>query len=245
VATARRIITDSFESIQIYSPGEVVRDADMARGFEVLNDMLDSWSNEAMTTYAYLEQSVVFVPGKYTYTIGVGGDIDAQRPLRIRDGTGAAYILDQTGNRYPLTVIQRDQWNQIGNILQVNANVPMYLFYDPQFPWGILNFFPIPNIGWTAFWDSYLPFTQFPDLDEEANLPEGYDIALKRNLAIELAIYFPEAALSPALIKSAAVTKGNVKRTNYRQTIGRYDSEIVSRSKATWNIYRDAPGGSS
>lgn len=238
MATAREIIQDAFESIRVYSPGEQCLDADFGRGFSTLNDMMDSWSNEALTTFAFLEQSVTFTPGKYQYTIGVGGDIDTVRPLRLRLGFGSAYVLDSTGNRYPLTVIEQDWWNLIGNISQVNANIPSYLFYDPQMPWGILNFYPIPNIGYTAFWDSYLPFSQFPDLVTEAGLPPGYDMALKRNLGIALVPYYPTAIVTPELRQAAAESKGNIKRTNFKVPIAAYDPEIVSKSRGTYNIYR-------
>lgn len=239
MANAREVIQDAFESLRIYSPGESVLDADMSRGFAVLNDMLGSWSNESLTTFATLEQSLIFTPGKFQYTIGVGGDLDTTRPLRIRHGFGAAYILDTSGNRYPLTVIQQDWWNLIGNILQVNANIPQYLYYDPQNPWGILNFYPIPNVGYTAFWDSYLQFERFGSLEVHVSLPLGYVMAIKRNLALELEPYYPNAVVSPKLQKAAETSKGNVKRTNFRETIAKYDAELVSKSRATYNVYRD------
>jgi len=237
--TAAQIIEDAFQSIQVYSPGEIILPADMARGFKTLNDMLESWSNESLATYATLEQSLTFIPGTYQYTIGPGAMIDGPRPIRLTHGFGTAYVFDQTANRYPLEVINRDRWNQIGNILRVNANVPLYLWYDPQMPWGILNFFPIPNIGWQAFFDSYLELARFEDLTVEMGLPIGYSMALKRNLALELKPYYPNAVVTPQLQTAAERSKANVKRTNYRATIAQYDAEIVSRAKSTYNIYRD------
>jgi hypothetical protein len=237
--TAAQIVEDAFQSIQVYNPGELILPADMARGFKTLNDMLESWSNESLTCYATLEQSLTFIPGTYQYTIGPGAMIDTVRPIRLRHGFGTAYVFDQTSNRYPLEVITQDRWNQIGNILQVNANIPMYLWYDPQMPWGILNFFPIPNIGWQVFFDSYLQLQRFDDLTVEINLPTGYSMALKRNLALELGPYYPNAVVTPRLQTAAENSKANVKRSNYRETIAQYDSEIVSRAKATYNIYRD------
>jgi hypothetical protein len=223
----------------VYNPGESILPADLAQGFDILNDMLDSWSNENATTYAVLEQSLTFTPGIYQYTIGTGAFVDTTRPLRLLLGFGAAYVMDQTSNRYPLEVITQDRWNEIGNISQVNANIPMYLWYDPQYPCGVLNFFPIPNIGYQAFWDSYLQFTRFDTIDTDANLPPGYTMAIKRNLALELAPFYPNAVVSQRLTDAAERSKGNVKRTNFRETIAKYDPELVSKSRATYNIYRD------
>ena len=242
MTTAREAISDALRSLQVYAPGEDIADADLAQGLVTANDMLRSWSNEQLTCYATLQQSVTFNPGQYQYTLGPGGDIDGVRPLRLTGGFGTAFILDQTGNRYPLTILELDKWEQIGNIAQVNANIPQYLYYDPQFPRGILNFYPIPNIGYQAFWDSYLQFTGFQFLDQNVNLPDGYGLAIKRCLAVELITYYPDSKVTPTLLRSADTAKANVKRTNTREVVAQYEGALISRSKATYNIFRDSPG---
>jgi hypothetical protein len=241
VSTARDMIESAFTATQLYAPGEIVTDADLAQGFYLLNSMIDSWSGESLLTFATLKQSTTLVPGTYQYTIGPGGWLDTVRPLRILFGYGTAWITDPVGNRYPLTILNEEQWNQIGNIAQVNSNVPIYLFYDPQFPQGVLNFFPIPNIGWTATWSSYAQLSRFPTVDVDVFLPPGYERALWSNLALELEPYYDSAVIKPGLRQTAAQSKAIVKRTNSREVIAQYDPEIVSRSRASYNIYRDGP----
>lgn len=246
MSTALDIITDALISDGIYAPGEALSAADSAQGLTCLNDMVDSWSNESLITYAKAEQSVVLTPGKYQYTIGTTGspDINATRPLRILDGYGTCYILDTNANRYPVTVMQQDQWNLIGNIAQVNSNIPSRLFYDPQFPLGVINLFPVPNIGWTLYFDSWLQLTEFATLTTAVSLPPGYLRALKRNLAVELWPYFKGWNTNPpaALLKAAMQSLGNIKRTNIKEVVAVYDGEIISRATPTYNIYRDRAG---
>ena len=240
--TARFMIQDAFEQIQVYAPGETLLDADAARGFSVLNAMLDSWSNESLMCYTILEQSGTLTPGVSAYTIGAGGTFNITRPLRIIEGPGAAYMLDQNNEKYDLEVLDRARWNMIGQINNVDTNIPTQLFYDPQYPLGVLNFYPIPNIGITAYWDSYLQLSEFSSLSSNLFLPPGYQMAIQDNLALLLAKYYPTAVVTPDLRLSARESKGAIKRTNARPIKATFDPEIVSKGQGTYNIYNDKGG---
>jgi hypothetical protein len=42
-----------------------------------------------------------------------------------------------------MEVVPRDKWNQIGNRSStITSQIPSVLFYDPQFPLGVINVFP-------------------------------------------------------------------------------------------------------
>jgi hypothetical protein len=201
--------------------------------------MIDMWSNESLMTYAILEQSTTLIPGQWQYTIGPGGNINATRPLRILTGDGTCYVVDSTGNRYNLEVVPRDRWNLISNITQITANFPNTLFYDPQYPLGIINLYPVPNVGWTLYFDSYLQLTDFSGLTTVLTLPPGYQAAIQDNLAVQIWRFFkPDGvAVPPDLKQLAATSKATVKRTNIRENIAGYDSELVSRANGAFNIY--------
>lgn len=240
MTTALDMITDALFQLRVYAPGEPLTAADSALGLKALNDMLDSWSNETLSCYAILEQSLVMQPGIAAYTAGAGGDL-AVRPLKIIDGPGAAYLQDTNQNNYPVNVVPRDVWNLIGT-RQVNSNVPDTLFYDPQFPRGIINVFPVPNINWTLFFDSYLQLNEFTTLFTEVSLPPGYVEAIQTNLAVKLKRYYKNAQLDPDLLMAAREAKGNIKRTNIRENIAVYDGELIARAEGSYNIYTDRTG---
>lgn len=237
-ATALDMITDSFQKIGVFAPGETIDAASAQTALNILNDMIDSWSNEALTCYAILEQHAPLVVGQSAYTIGPGGNFNMTRPLRILDSQGSAYILDTNGNKYLMTIVPQDIWNSTtqGNI---DSNFPDTLFYDPQFPLGIINIFPSPTIVYTMYWDSYLQLSEFPTLTAPLSLPPGYRKAIQDCLAIEMYPYFASqaTALTPLLIEIASKSKGNVKRTNIRENVAQYDPEIVSGNRSNWNIY--------
>lgn len=236
--TARDIIKEAFEQNGTYAPTEEMGAGDAARGLSILNQMMDSWSNETLTCYAINEQTVTLVPGQYAYTIGPGGNVNGTRPLSIITTAGSAYILDPYGNQYPVEVITQERWNQRGS-RNTNSNFPDVLFYDPQFPLGILNFDPIPNIGYVAHFDSYLALTEFANLDTPLVLPPGYQLAIRSNLTIKLHAFYPNGALDPGVVIEALESKANIKRTNIRLNVAAYDPEIVSRSKGRYSIYSD------
>ena len=241
MSTAQDLIQAAMEELGVYASGEVVTAADFSRGLWVLNGMLDSWSNESLFCYAIQETSFLLVPGQAAYTLGPGGQINAPRPLRVLDGAGVAYIQDTNLNNYPVSVIPRDMWNQIG--LRANtSNIPDTMFFDPQFPLAIINIFPVPLLPYTMFFDAYLQLVDFATLTQVLSLPPGYQDAIQHNLAIRLKPFFKDAQIDPIIIELASQTKAAVKRNNIRSNVAGYDSEIVSRATPTYNIYRDRSG---
>ena len=238
MTTAIDIITDALQKLGVYAPGETITSADSTRALVVLNDMLDSWSNENLSCYANLEQSLTLAVGVSQYPLGPGSSYSPVRPLEVSSTTGSAYVQDSTGNNYPCDILEQDEWNLIG-LRTVTSNIPSAIFYDPQYPQGILNVFPVPNLGgYKLFWDSRLQLAEFPTLFASVSLPLGYVSAIKYNLAIESSPYFGVEP-SKVVMAMAAQHKANVQRTNIKVSPACYDPELVSRATPTYNIYRD------
>lgn len=240
IATGLDIVTDALTEIGEYAPSEVLSGADSSYGLIKLNDLLDSWSNESLICFAIQEQSAPLQVGIWSYTIGPGGMWNMPRPLRIPYGDGRAYIMDSGSNRYPVEVLQRTDWNLIGNLENINSDIPTRLFYDPQFPLGVINVWPVPLTNWTLFWDSYLPLVNFRDLSVPAALPPGYMRALKLNLALELWGGFkPDGSTpSPLLVGRAAKALAAVKRSNVRPYRALFDRALLRFPRSSYNIYR-------
>ena len=241
IKTADDIVQDALELLGVYAPGEDALSPDKARGFATLNAMMDSWSNESLTCFAFLTQQFTLAVGKGAYTIGPGGEIDAPRPLRLSDAAGAAYLLDVNNNRYPMDVIDQQTWNLKTTSL-VNSNLPDTLFYDPQYPLGIINIWPVPNISYPVFFMALAQLGAFPSLKAPLILPPGYYLAISTNLAVALKPYYKNAQLEPIVVARAMESKGNIKRTNIRTQVAVYDPELIARGSSTYNIYSDRGG---
>ena len=236
--TAESIITDSLEMLGVYGPGDQISAADLARGLRTLNAMLDSWSNESLTCFAWQRNQFTLVVNQGWYTVGPGGNINIVRPLRISDAAGAAYLLDTNNNKYPMDVVDQMSWN-LRTTASVNSNLPDTLYYNPEYPLGKLGVWPTPNMSYECYFYSYAQLAGFAALTTEAQFPPGYYLAITTNLAILLKPYFRDAQIDPLIIKSALDSKGNVKRNNMRTQIAVFDPEIVARGQNTYNIRTD------
>ncbi len=229
------------KALQALGGGETPSAAEANDGLTALNAMLDSWSNENLNAYQVQEQSFTLVVGTPSYTIGSGGVINVTRPTDITQ----AYVQDATQNNFLMRIVTRDKWNEIGNRgSTITSQIPDTLFYDPQFPLGVINISPTPLLGYTVFFDSLLQQTTFAALTTNLSMPPGYERAMVYNLAVEISNMFgipipPAAPGAKNVGQLAAEALGNIKRTNIKENIANYDPSIVSRSYATYNIYRD------
>lgn len=245
MTTANDLCQRALQLLGIYGVAQTMTAADADLALSSLDALLDSWSNESLTTFATLEQSFPLVPGQQSYTIGPGGNLNMTRPIRILEGPGTAYVQDTNGNNYSVEVVPRDKWNMYSNrSALITSDFPTILFYDNQFPLGIINVAPFPTIAYTMFFDSYLQLTDFSSLNASVSLPPGYVRALTYNLAVEIQPFFADVQLSPVVMAIAMESKGNIKRSNTRDVVAIYDNEIVSRANVSYNVYTDSVGSS-
>lgn len=243
IATAGDLCLKAAQMLGVYDAQTPLTDSDAQLLLDLLNSMMDEWSNYTLACYEILEQSVVLVPNQNQYTIGPGGQINSVRPLKILTDPGTAYVQDSNGNNYPMEVVPRDKWNLYSNRSNlVTSNFPNVLFYDPQFPLGVINITPYPTIAYTMFFDSMLQLGDFANLNTTVSLPPGYNIAMYSNLAVLAHPFFLDQPLNPAIVSTAARTLGAVKRTNIRDLYALFDQEIVSSAQISFNIYTDSPG---
>ena len=238
--TAKDLVFGAYCMLGYYAPNESMNAYDAALGLQQLNLMLDSWSNESLMCYAILEQSFPLVPGKSSYTIGLNGgaDVNQQRPIRIIEGPGSAYLQDTNQNNYRVDVVTREQWNQIANRGNtVVSDIPDTLFYDPQMPFGVINIWPNPTLGYTLFFDSFQQFTDVSNGAQVLTLPPGYGLATMSNLAVQLGPFLKNALVSEDVKKIARDSKAAVKRSNKRNNVAQFDKEITKAEQPNFNIY--------
>jgi hypothetical protein len=108
------IISRALKDIGALEAGETPAPADAQDAFDMLNDMLDQWSNEQMMVFYKTEIIFTLTSGQTQYTIGPGGQIGGTI-------TGSISWNDPDGHRcllwrhcfghddYRLWGIERDQ----------------------------------------------------------------------------------------------------------------------------------------
>src|SRR5277367_226524 len=74
-STAGDIIAGGLLNLNSYSPGEPLAASDASTGLAVLNDLLDSLSNDEAFVYTQQETIFPWVAGQYEYSVGnpIGG----------------------------------------------------------------------------------------------------------------------------------------------------------------------------
>jgi hypothetical protein len=239
VTTAADILNTAGRGLGYLGNTEVMSAADANAGLNVFNAMLDSWNGESLTAYAWQTLNFNLVSGTSVYTIGPTGVWVAQRPTQIYD----AFITDANQLNYPLAILTQDKWNNIG-MLTITSQIPTAIFYDSQYPNGIINIFPIPLLNYTITLNCELQIANFVNLTTAFSMPPGYLRAYTSNLSLELMAngwpcLLDEKQLT-ALVNVASTSKGNIKRANIKEVLADYDAAIVSKSYATYNIFSDS-----
>lgn len=211
--SASDIITDALQKLGVYAPGEQLSDADLSRGFITLNDMIDQWSNEFVFIYTLTPLALSLLVGANAYTIGgQGQSITSQRPSRIVYGPGEASVVI-SGTTTPVNVVSALEWQAIQSI-NAGDGTPDTLWYDPQYPVGVLNVAPNPTaVGVLTFY-TFVPFTAFADTSTKYDLAQGTDDALKTNLAVSLKPYFSSATVDPVVVSRAETSKYFIRISN-------------------------------
>lgn len=165
----------------------------------------------------------------------------AQRPLRINSAlvrvtTSIAGTLD-----YPVAVINLENYEMIG-IKTLNGPWPRAVYYQPSMPVGVLNYWPNPNqvSEMHLFCDTIM--TSFETLTQDVIVPQGYNIALRFNLAELLMPEYgvKEPAIAQMVMKNAADSRAWVKRTNMQPIqSARFDDVLIAgkRKDAGWILH--------
>jgi hypothetical protein len=239
MTTASDILTRSAKALAYLGRTEVLSAGDANDALVCFNALLDSWSNEALMSYVELQRNFPMVAGQQSYTIGTGGNINSTRPYDVT----SAFIRDNNSNDYPMQIFNQDQWDKIG-LKTITSQIPDTLFYDSQYPLGIINIFPIPLVNYTVYFNSTTDQVDFTSLTQALSLPVGYERAFVLNLALEMmSAGFPCLLQGDGLAQlrtNAAEAKGNIKRANIKEVLAEFDPSIVSKSNATYNIYSDS-----
>ena len=222
------IITNATIDIGALAPGDHM-DSNLANfAFNTLNDMLDQWSNENMMVFNTQEIITTLIAGKYVYTLGVGGEINATRPLFIKSAFARVATID-----YPVSVITIEQYELIG-LKALNGPWPRALWYNAGVPLGTVTFWPNPSVcEMHMFADSV--FTSFITINDTVQFPQGYNMAMRHCLAeLLLASYgkTSDQGLIQLVQNNARKAEAFIKGTNQNPPqVARFDVAIAAMNR--------------
>ena len=180
--------------------------------------------NSAAITMSQAATAVSTVAETISYT--TPGNFCFPRPLRFRSGFTRITTGNAAGLDYWFDFISLDRYNEIG-YKGVPGPWPYLASLQPTFPLATLWVYPQPSIAGTVYLYSDLILSEFTNLTQAINLPQGYSRALKKLLALELCPIFGKTP-SPQLIMQSKEARNFLKSLNQSpQVTLRYDSDLV------------------
>jgi hypothetical protein len=178
--TALDLITGALRKIGQYAPGEAVDSQDANDALDCLNGMLDLWSNQKLSVYNQNETVKTLTAGQSTYTVGVGGDFNTERPFRLV----TAYSRMTNGSSsidFPCQVVTLEKYSAVGMKNQPGP-WPKFVYYNAGWPSGQLIFWPVPAQAVEFHLWTDAVFTAL-NLTDVVALPRGYFMGLQYALA--------------------------------------------------------------
>ena len=233
MTTANDLITKALKLNGKLGQGQTLSSYDADDCLDSLNAMLDSWWNERLSVYQILRETFTLVASDDDYTIGTGGQIATTRPIKITNAFITADDID-----YPMEIITVEEYDAIQS-KTVESDFPLYLYYQPSYPLGIIYLYPVPSATHTLNFDSWKQIQSFADLTTEMALPPGYQRAIEYNLSIETAPLFGVVDIPPAVTKIAIESKAAISRINSPKMHTYVDAGLTSNRGYNYNINAD------
>jgi hypothetical protein len=205
--TVQEFINSTLILIQVIDAGDTPSVTESNQAFVVLNQLLGNWSAAGVPVYR-ISRDQTSLSGVNSYTIGPGGTIPTERPLKIR----TASITAIGGTSMPIEVIPVERWTAVRDKSRA-GKFAQVLYHDGAYPIGTIYLWPTPAVGGTLEIYSIKTLTAFAALTATIDLPPGYEHALRFALAEALA---PEygSVLSPEVKAGALEAKQAIATLN-------------------------------
>jgi hypothetical protein len=230
--TAGDQINRSLRLLGVLAEGETPAASVSQDALMALNQMIDSWNTERLSTFVTQDQTFLWPAGFISRTLGPSGDFVGLRPILMDDAT---YYRDPGTNvSFGIKFINQQQYDGIA-VKTVTSTYPQVCWVNMGFPDITLTIYPKPTreLEWH--------FISVQELDRPADLatvmyyPPGYLRAFTYNLAMEFA---PEFGVepSPQVSRIAMTSKRNLKRINNPDDVMSMPYAIVA-TRQRFNIY--------
>jgi len=230
--TAGDQINRALRLLGVLAEGETPSASVSQDALMALNQMIDSWNTERLSTFVTQDQVFTWPAGYISRDLGPTGDFVGLRPILMDDAT---YYRDPSTNvSFGIKFINQQQYDGIA-VKTVTSTYPQVCWVNMGFPDITLTIYPKPtrDLEWH--------FISVQELDRPADLttvmyyPPGYLRAFTYNLAMEFA---PEFGVepSPQVQRIAMTSKRNLKRINNPDDIMSMPYAIVA-TRQRFNIY--------
>lgn len=186
-ATVLSVLTDSLQELNVLGQGESLGSDLSAFVLGRFNQLLDNWNAKREAVFVEKFETFTFIANQQDYTIGPSGaDFTTanNRPVSIE---AANVILNNVTPTVQNPINLRDyQWWANLTVRAVTTTFPTDCYYAPDWPNGILHFWPKPTIAYGLELVYRNTLSQVT-LADTISLPPGYQNALMLTLAEDIA----------------------------------------------------------
>lgn len=218
--TGLSVVKAALRLLGAIGEGQTPSSSESSDALEALNAMLGVWNTNRQNLFSSSYASYALVTTQQLYTLGTGGGFNAARPVKI---ISIDAVIGDAGNstptvekaRIPIEIITVEQWGAIRSRM-AKSTIPERVYPDMAFPLIALNFWPVPTFTGTAPQVEIYQWARlvaFADLTTPYTFPEGYELALKSNLAVTIAPEWDRIP-SPALLQTAAQSLSALRELN-------------------------------
>lgn len=203
------LVNDALTELGIYQPGHAPSGDDSDFVLGKLNRIFDNWNTDARAIYAAAFTRYVLTPSLSPHTIGPDSATFTvtQRPQAI---DGASLLIGSGVSLVRLPIKVRDKaWWQTVRVPNLQSNIPLDVYYEPTWPNGALNFWPVPSVAYAVELRTNLVLAQVA-LTDSFWLPPGYRDAVTLTLAESLIVPFKVRDVPPKLESDALQARARV-----------------------------------
>ena len=229
--TAGDQINRALRLLGILAEGETPSASMSQDALMALNQMIDSWNTERLSTFVTQDQVYIWPAGFISRTLGPSGDFVGNRPILMDDAT---YYKAPNGVSYGIKFINQQQYDGIA-VKNVTSTYPQVCWVNMGFPDITLTVYPKPTQDLEWHMISVQELDRPADLSTVMYYPPGYLRAFTYNLAMEFA---PEFGVepSPQVQRIAMTSKRDLKRINNPDDVMALPYALVA-NRQRFNIY--------
>lgn len=196
-----RIITTALMNAGYLELGESPSSEQIAWCIPLLNDLFNGLQTQGLKLWLQEDVSIVLTEGVNLYSFGPAGTVTMPRPPRFLEG----YWQDQWGNRRPLIVLSRNEWDYLSTLIQ-QGPVNSY-FVDKQQLVTNLYLWLTPD-AWSAANGNVHMLTQVQvnnmiSLTDQLNFPIEWFLGLHWGLADMICTGQPASIMQRCQAKAA------------------------------------------
>lgn len=180
-ATAQDVVTNAMVEIGVTAIGSTPAPEISEFVLGKLNRLLDRMNADQPFAYRDVFSTGTLTPSLAPHTIGPTGTfVTTPRPVAI---VGANLVIGSgtTAVRTPINIVDKEWW-QHQRVRAITSSIPLDLYYDPAWPNGNMNFWPVPTTAYTVEWISRIAFGALA-LGDPFSVPPGYEDAITLTVA--------------------------------------------------------------